>query len=216
MRAPRVRIPLWLGILTSTPCPVHRRKETIAKMVDAMDLVDLSRHIYQFLGTWLRGRWRWQMRREGRFLIKDSQPLPQCMQYGLQMPVKDLNQGHHRTGLCQRGWERKCQHAVAVRSQQALEHTFTAYGEELERGEVFKYLGWLIACNDPDNQAMWSNPRKARGCWAWVSHVLWAENASPQMCGIFIWQPCRLYYCTEVRHGVWPRQLEGFHIRAAW
>jgi hypothetical protein len=65
--------------------------------------------------------------------IKGSQPLPQCMQCGLQTPVEDLNQGHHHTGLCQRGLKRKCQHAAAVPSQRALEYTFTAYGEELER-----------------------------------------------------------------------------------
>jgi hypothetical protein len=111
--------------------------------------------------------------------IEGSQPLPQCAQCGLQTPVEDLKQGHHPTGLCQRWWERKCQHASAVRSQQALILTFTVYGEELERVEVFKYLGWLIACDDANNLAMWSNLRKARGCWAWVSCVLWAENASP-------------------------------------
>jgi hypothetical protein len=48
-----------------------------------------------------------------------------------------------------------------VRSQQALEYTFTGEGEELERVEVFKYLGRLIACNDTNNQAMRSNLRKA-------------------------------------------------------
>ncbi len=86
--------------------------------------------------------------------IKGSQPLPKCKCCGLQMPVADLNGGHHRTELCQRGWERKRQHAAAVRSQEALEHSFTAYGEELERVEVFKYLERLIAYDDADNQAM--------------------------------------------------------------
>ena len=51
--------------------------------------------------------------------------------------------------------------------------------------EVFKYLGWLIAYNDANNQAMRSNLRKVRGCWAWVSHVLRAENASPQTSRVF-------------------------------
>jgi hypothetical protein len=49
--------------------------------------------------------------------IEGSQPLPKCEQCGLQMPVEDLSRGHHWTALCQRGWERKGQHAAAVHSQ---------------------------------------------------------------------------------------------------
>jgi len=86
--------------------------------------------------------------------IEAPQPLPKCERCGLQMPVEDLNGGHHHTVLCQRGWERKRQHAAAVRSQEALGRSFTAYGEELERVEVFKYLGRLIAYDDSNTQAM--------------------------------------------------------------
>jgi len=75
------------------------------------------------------------------------------------MPVEDLNGSHHRTVLFQWGWERKRQHAAAVRSQEALGRSFTAYGEELVRVEVFKYLGQLIAYDDADIQAMQSNLR---------------------------------------------------------
>jgi hypothetical protein len=99
-------------------------------------------------------------------LNEGSHPLPECERCGLQTPVQDLKGGHHHMELCQRGWERKRQHAAAVRSQEALKRPFTAYGEELERVEVFKYLGRLIAHDDADTQAMRSNLRKARGCWA--------------------------------------------------
>ncbi len=133
--------------------------------------------------------------------------------------MEDLNGGHHRTELCQRGWERKRQHAAAVRSQEALRHSFTAYGEELERVEVFKYLGRLIAYDDSDTQAMQLNLRKARGCWAWILHVLRAENATART--------CRMFYKATVQavqlfgSETWSlsptsvKQLEGFHIRAA-
>ena len=116
---------------------------------------------------------------------KGSLPLLQCACCGLQMPVEDLSRGHHCTELCQKGWERKCQHEAAVHTQRALEHTFCANGDELERVEVFKYLGWLISYDDANSQAIWSNLRKARGCWSRVYCMLWAENATPKMFRIF-------------------------------
>ncbi len=84
------------------------------------------------------------------------------------------------------GWERKCQHEAVVHFQRTLKRVFSANREELERVEVFKYLGLLILHDDVDNQAMRSNLRKAlHWCWAQVSHVLWAENATPKTYGMF-------------------------------
>jgi hypothetical protein len=151
---------------------------------------------------------------------KGSQPLPQCKQCGLQTPVEDLNGGHHRTELCQRGWERRCQYAATARSQQALDHVFTRNRDKLDRVEVFKYLGRLIAHDDVDSQAMRLNLRKARGCWARILCVLRAENASPRMSGMFykVTVQAVLLYGNET----WSlpplsvKRLEGFHIRAAW
>jgi hypothetical protein len=151
---------------------------------------------------------------------KGSQPLPQCKRCGLQMPVEDLNGGHHRTELCQRGWERWCQHAAAVHSQQALNHVFTCNGDELDRVEVFKYLGWLIPHNDVHTQAMRLNLRKARGCWARILRVLRAENASPWTSGMFYKATVQavLLYRSETWSlpSLSVKRLEGFHIRAAW
>jgi hypothetical protein len=89
-------------------------------------------------------------------------------------------------------------------------------GRGWNRVEVFKYLGRLIAYSDADTQAMRSNLRKARGCWAQVLHVLRAEHASPQTCGIFYKATVQavLLYGSET----WSlppssvKQLEGFHI----
>jgi hypothetical protein len=72
-----------------------------------------------------------------------------------------------------------------MRSQEALGHSFMAYGEELERVEVFKYLGRLIVYDNANTQAMRSNLRKARGRWAWILRVLRAENANARTCGMF-------------------------------
>jgi hypothetical protein len=106
----------------------------------------------------------------------------------LQTLVEDLNGDHHRTELCQQGWERKQQHAAAVCSQEAIRGSSTAYGEELERVEIFKYLGWLIAYDDTDTQtSMRSNLRKKTECWARILCVLRAEakNAAARTCGMF-------------------------------
>ena len=43
-----------------------------------------------------------------------------------------------------------------------MDTTFYAYEEELERVEVFKYLGRLIAFDDDDTQAVRGNLAKAR------------------------------------------------------
>ncbi len=107
-----------------------------------------------------------------------------------------------------------------MRSQRALECTFRANEEDLERVEVFKYFGRLISFDDANNQAMRSNLKKARGCWARVSRVLRAENATPKTCGMFYKATVQavLLYGSEI----WSlslssmKHLEGFLICAAW
>jgi hypothetical protein len=58
------------------------------------------------------------------------------------------------TAMCRDGVARKEQHAAAERAHLALRQTFTAYDGELERVEVFKYLGRLLAYDDNDSQAV--------------------------------------------------------------
>ncbi len=61
--------PILVGNLNFNFCaPRTEREETIAKQVDAMDLVDMSRHFCQRSGKQLRGRWTWGMRRVGRWI----------------------------------------------------------------------------------------------------------------------------------------------------
>ncbi|KAL7524453.1 hypothetical protein ACHAXR_000579 [Thalassiosira sp. AJA248-18] len=112
------------------------------------------------------------------------------------------------------------QQEATVDSALALKQKFTAYGEELERVEVFKYLGRLLTYDDNDVQAVRSNLKKARKCWARISRVLRAENASPRVCGMFY----KATVQAVLRFGseTWNltltamKSLEGFHIRAAW
>ena len=72
----------------------------------------------------------------------------------------------------------------------ALDAKFYAYGEELERVEVFKYLRRLIAFDNDDTQAVRGNLVKARRVWERISHVLRAENASARVCGMFYKARC--------------------------
>jgi hypothetical protein len=102
----------------------------------------------------------------------------------------------------------------------ALSQTFTAYGKELERVEVFKYLGRLLAYDDNDTQTVRNNLKKARGVWARQSRMIRAENVSPRVCGIFykaIVQSILLFGSeTWNLSPVSLKSLEGFNIRATW
>ncbi len=61
--------PILVGNLIINLCALcMKRKETIAEQVEAMDLVDMSRHFCQRLGKRLRRRWTWRMRRGGRWI----------------------------------------------------------------------------------------------------------------------------------------------------
>jgi hypothetical protein len=92
---------------------------------------------------------------------------------------------HQCIRLCQEGWEWKMQHEAAETARVALAQSFTAYRDKLERVEVFKYLGRLLAYDNSNTQAMQANLRKARKSWGRVSCILRAENASPKVCGVF-------------------------------
>jgi hypothetical protein len=88
-------------------------------------------------------------------------PLPQCNRCGLQILYAAKNGQHYDTAMCEDGLARKVKYAAAERVHLALQQSFTAYGDELERVEVFKYLGRLLAYDDNDARAVRGNIRKA-------------------------------------------------------
>jgi hypothetical protein len=63
--------------------------------------------------------------------------------------------------MCKDGVARKVQYAAAERAHTALQQTFMAYRAELERVEVFKYMGRLLAYDNNDAQAVRGNLKKA-------------------------------------------------------
>ena len=66
---PKGAHPILVGDLNlNLRAPCTEREETIAEQVDAMNLVDMSRHFCQCSGNRLWERWIWRMRREGRWI----------------------------------------------------------------------------------------------------------------------------------------------------
>ena len=82
-----------------------------------------------------------------------------CERCGMQ--VSPSANKHKRSAHCWDGRAKRLQHEADEHSAQALDTVFTAYGKELERVEVFKYLGRLLAYNDNDAQALRVNLKKA-------------------------------------------------------
>ena len=94
------------------------------------------------------------------------------------------------------------------------------WGDVLEQVKVFKYLGFLLAQDNDNIQAVRQQIHKARGIWARVSQVLRGENATPRVADKLykaVVQSVLLYGSKtwNLTQTVLAR-LEGFHIRAAY
>jgi hypothetical protein len=154
------------------------------------------------------------------FPTEGSLPLPQCNRCGLQILYAAKNGGHYIAAMCKDGVARKVQYEAAERMHLALQQLFTAYGDELERVEVFKYLGRLLAYDNNDAPAVRGNIKKTRGIWARLSRTIRSENASPHVCGVFYKSTVQsiLLFGSETwtLSPVSLKSLEGFHIRATW
>ncbi len=151
--------------------------------------------------------------------VEGSLLLPLCKRCGLQITYAVINGQHYKTAMCRDGVVRKVQHAAAERVHLALRQTFSAYGKELERVEVFKYLGRLLAYDDNDARTVRGNLKKAQGNWARLSCMIKAEHASPRVCGVFYkatMQSIPLFGSkTWNLSPVSLKSLEGFHMWAA-
>ena len=113
-----------------------------------------------------KGSTKWALRRH--FVVLPSEgtvPFLRCKRCRMQTDVGTLYRKHQRTWLCHVGWEWRKQHEAAEAARIALARTFTAYREDLERVEVFKYLGRLLTYDNNDSQAMRLNLKKACNSW---------------------------------------------------
>jgi hypothetical protein len=149
---------------------------------------------------------------------KEGRSYPRCGHCGMQ--VNPQYTGHWKTESCSIGVERLTQPKAAIDSAIALRCNVKVHGEVLEKVEVFKYLGHLLAQDDDNVQAVRLQIRKAWGVWARVSQVLRAENTAPRVAAKFykaVVQSVLLYGSKRwnLSRAVLA-QLEGFHVRAAY
>ena len=117
---------------------------------------------------------------------------PQCENCGLQVSrLPQYADRHRRSKHCRVGGERRRQHERAVASALALRREFNVEGRVLERVEVFKYLGRLLALGDDDAQCVRARLTAARKAWARIGKVLRAEGAPPKVAGKFFAAVCQ-------------------------
>jgi hypothetical protein len=176
---------------------------------------------------WCLGRLRdgWMMRRHFRdvhpldlVMVPKEGRYARCERCGMQ--VNPIYPRHQYSKECQVGVEHRKQRETAISSALALCQQFMVHRDVLECVKVFKYLGWMMAQDNDDIQAIWAQLQKARATWARVSQVLWSKNASPPIAARFyqaIVQAILLYGSkTWVISRTALARLEGFHIRAAY
>jgi hypothetical protein len=148
--------------------------------------------------------------KEGRF--------ERCKRCGMQ--VDPLYPRHWLSNKCQVGVERQRQWEAAVTAALALRQQFMIHGDVLKRVEEYKYLGWMMAQDNDDAQAIRTQLRKARAIWAWVEKVLWGENTSPTVAEKFYLAVVQAVLLSGSKTWIISLQtmarLEGFYIRAAW
>ena len=126
---------------------------------------------------------------------------------------------HRQTQPCKDGFRRRMQHEVALVASKAQDVRFTAYGDKLEMVEAFKYLGRFIRFDDKDAQALRGNLGKVRKVWGRLQRVLWAENASSRVYGMFYKATVMSVLLFGSKSWNLPplaiKCLEGFNLRAA-
>jgi hypothetical protein len=63
----------------------------------------------------------------------------------------------------------------------SLRKLFHVEGELLEKVDLLRYLGWILAQDDDDVWAVRNQTKKAQGIWARVGQVLTADNTPPKV-----------------------------------
>jgi hypothetical protein len=113
--------------------------------------------------------------REGTF--------PQCKHCTMQCNLRYPR--HIHTQVCSLGAELQTQRDSAVTAALALHKLFHVEGELLEKVDLFRYLGRILAQDNDDVRAVRQQIKKAWGVWARVGQVLTADNTPPKVSAKF-------------------------------
>ena len=105
---------------------------------------------------------KYRMRRHFRFVhpqdlvnVPGEGRYPKCSCCGMQ--VNPTAKGYQATKSCKVMYAARLQRKAVSDSAVAMDAQLYAYGEELERMEVFKYLGRLIVFDDDDTHGVCVN-----------------------------------------------------------
>jgi hypothetical protein len=136
------------------------------------------------------------------------------------MQCKPRYPQHIHTQVCLLGVVQRTQRDSAILAAMALRELFYVEGEVLEKVDLFRYLGGILAQDDDDVRAVRQQIKKARAIWARVGQVLTAENTPPKVSVKFYKAVMQsvLLYGSETWNLMTTAlaRLEGFHIRAAY
>ena len=151
---------------------------TVSTELHAQDLPCLYPWCLGRLGNgWMMHQHFWNVHPLDLVIVPKEGPYLRCERYGMQ--VNSFYPNYWHTKECQVGLERHKQQETVISSALALRQQFMVQGDVLERVEVSKYLGRMLAQDDDDIQAIRAQLRKARATWACVGQVLWSKNALP-------------------------------------
>jgi hypothetical protein len=151
-----------------------------------------------------------EIMREGNF--------PRCKRCTMQCNPQYLR--HIYTQVYLLGAEQRTQRVLGHLAALALRKLFHVEGEVLEKVDLFRYLGRILAQDDDEVWAVRHQIKNAHGIWVKVRQVLTVDNTPPKVSAKFykaVMQSVLLYGSETWNLMTTPLAwLEGFHIRAAY
>ena len=128
---------------------------------------------------------------------KEGRSYPRCGH--CRMQVNPWFTGHWKTESCAIGTEQKAQRKAAISSAIVLCCTFKVHGEVLEKVEVFKYLGRLLAQDNNNVQSIPFQIQKARGVAS--ARCFTRKMQHHKLLPSFTRQWCSRWYYTAAKCG---------------